>query len=48
MQLKMKEDFVERLIFSVEATFHISDKVNRQQCPYLVNRATTYTDRTPV
>jgi hypothetical protein len=22
--------------------------VNRQQCPYLVNRATTYTDRTPV
>jgi hypothetical protein len=30
MQLKMEEDgFIERLIFSNEATFHISDKVNR-------------------
>jgi hypothetical protein len=30
MQLEMEEDgFVERLIFSDEATFHISGKVNR-------------------
>ena len=29
MQLKMEEnDFLERLIFSDEATFHISDSVN--------------------
>jgi fumarylacetoacetate (FAA) hydrolase family protein len=31
MQLKMEEDgFVERLILSDEATFHISGKLNRQ------------------
>jgi hypothetical protein len=30
MQMKMEEDgFVEKLIFSDEATFHISGKVNR-------------------
>jgi hypothetical protein len=32
LQLKMEEDgFVERLIFSDEAAFHISGKVNRQK-----------------
>jgi hypothetical protein len=31
MQLKMEEDgFIERLISSSEATFHISGKVNRR------------------
>jgi hypothetical protein len=30
MQLKMEEDgYIERLIFSYEATFHIRGKVNR-------------------
>jgi hypothetical protein len=30
MQLKMQEDgFLERVVFSVEATFHISSKINR-------------------
>jgi hypothetical protein len=48
MQLKIEEDdFVERLFFSNEATFHISGKVNRQ-CPYLGNRASTCTDRVNV
>ena len=49
MQLEIEEnDFVERLIFCDETTFHISGKVNAHNVrPCLENRATTCTDRAP-
>jgi len=48
MQLKMEEsDFVGRLTFCDEATFHNQWQGEHTECPYLGNRATTCTDRAP-
>jgi hypothetical protein len=49
MQLKMEEDgFVERLIFSDEAKFHISGKVNTHNVRiWGTATATACTDRAP-